>query len=218
MVVISELWGDLVCGPADCSFVHCTAKDGHLGGELGERFKRFFPGLESKIKAQNPKLGGLTAVDKGDGHYIFSLVIRNGKSDTWPSFVALDSCLRALRKRVEEGKIARLAMSSLDCGNRLNDWGWPAVRHMISEIFNDVDVQLTVFHPTLGYYKVTDKCRYCHPKDPSEFIHHEHQRGSMFKGKHQYLVGHGDNELMYEGPEDHDFVFILPQRTMLMSC
>lgn len=104
---------------------------------------------------QRQSAGGCAYLKVKD-KYIYYLVTKrhsNGK----PTYQSLFSSLCKMKDLINEHKVEKLAMPTIGCG--LDDLSWDEVKAMITYIFGNADVEITICHfKAVGFYCLGKIC------------------------------------------------------------
>ncbi len=144
-----EVRGNLFDAPDNCLLVHCISADFALGAGIAKTF------TEMDVKRQLMERYEKNKWD-GKGYCLITGSIHNGK-DSWnvanlvtkpvyyskPTYDTLQQSLEALKKYCEANDITDLAMPAIGCG--LDRLEWEKVSNMIKAVFEDIDVNITVY-------------------------------------------------------------------------
>ena len=138
-LAFKEVKGDLFTS-GDC-LGHCISADKKLGKGIAKTFERKFR-LRSRLHQMNTDVGEVAAVLVG-GRWIFNLVTKK-RFFHKPRLGDLEKCLRNLRDCIIRYNVGQLALPRLGCG--LDKLDWRTVKQMISSIFYDCDIDITIFY------------------------------------------------------------------------
>lgn len=148
---ILETKGDLFA--IDDNYCHCVSQDFEMGKGIAVLFRDKFGQIDA-LKAQKPAVGGcayITRMPPGASvrgltvtRYVFYLVT---KEKYWqkPTLKTLAASLTRMKDLCINLKITTLAMPRIGCGlDRLN---WDNVKHVVTSVFHDVPICITVRTP-----------------------------------------------------------------------
>jgi O-acetyl-ADP-ribose deacetylase (regulator of RNase III) len=130
--------GDLFT--ASSSLAHCVSRDLEMGKGIALEFKKRF-GQVDKLKQQNGAVGDVVYLSTGM-RYIFYLITKERYYQK-PSYETLRASLRKLLRACKECGVKSLAMPCIGCG--LDKLEWSKVASLITEIFSDSDVVITIY-------------------------------------------------------------------------
>lgn len=146
-MIYNEVFGDLFDAPEDNYLVHCISSDFVMGAGIAPQFTKRFntkynlmkthPNYSERFLANN-----LVADCLLDGR-VFNLIT---KHKVWqkPTYDSMHLALRKLLYECEIRDIKKLAMPKIGCG--LDGLNWERVSQMIREIFEDTDIQITIYY------------------------------------------------------------------------
>ena len=142
-----EVFSDLFTAPEDNYLVHCISSDFVMGAGIAPQFtKRFntkynlikrFPDYHKKFAENNMVADCLL-----DGR-VFNLIT---KYKVWqkPTYDSMNLALRRLLYECENLNIKKLSMPKIGCG--IDGLDWERVSLMIKEIFEDTNIEITVYY------------------------------------------------------------------------
>jgi O-acetyl-ADP-ribose deacetylase (regulator of RNase III) len=133
----------------DCSLAHCVSADANLRSGIGAQFRKTFDGIVEEIKAQNVGVGGVAVTNRYDNHYVYSLVTRAHVRFPY-TYNALASSLTAMREHMVANKVTSLAIPRIGCDDLDAPLQWSRVRDIITEVFKNTNVLITVYFPIVG--------------------------------------------------------------------
>ncbi|XP_048872289.1 ADP-ribose glycohydrolase OARD1 isoform X2 [Brienomyrus brachyistius] len=132
--------GDLFSCPPQEALAHCISEDCRMGAGIAVLFKKQFGGV-SELKAQNKKTGEC-AVLMRHNRFVYYLITKK-KANHKPTYESLRQSLVAMRTHCRENRVTSLSIPRIGCGlDRLN---WAKVSVMIEEVFQDSNIQITVY-------------------------------------------------------------------------
>lgn len=100
------------------------------------------PSLREHIIEQHKDVGDVAAVIHGS-NYVYNLITKNVYSEK-PTYETLTQSLRALLKHATENHVTAISMPRIGCG--LDGLNWSNVRRIIDEVFENSNVQITVYN------------------------------------------------------------------------
>ena len=124
--------------PKEYYFAHCISSDCKMGAGIAVEFKRKFKLASLKNEVCSELLESPTCIVKGRVFNLITKQVYSGK----PTYESLKASLEIMRIIVVERKIKKLAMPKIGCG--LDKLQWGKVREILQEVFEDVDVDITV--------------------------------------------------------------------------
>lgn len=137
---LKEVKGDLFdCSETD-SLAHCVSEDLRMGKGIAVLFKKMFGGV-GELASQGKKTGEVAVLKKGK-RFIYYLITKK-KATGKPTYDTLRASLKELKKHCVDNKVKALAMPKIGCG--LDRLDWDEVSTMISEIFADTNISITVY-------------------------------------------------------------------------
>ena len=136
-MVLTYVKGDLFTDRR--SFLaHCISKDFALGAGIAKQFDKIY-NMRYNLKCDYPdaEVGDALLVDN-----VFNLVTKN----RWyhkPTYDALKRSLIDMREQCRELHIQFIAMPKIGCG--LDRLDWNVVESIISSVFADTDIIITIY-------------------------------------------------------------------------
>jgi hypothetical protein len=88
------------------------------------------------------KTGQVAVLKKGD-RFIYSLITKPKASGT-PSYKSIEASLKKLKEHCVDNKVRHLSMPRIGSGLDSLDWG--NVTDLIYKIFEETNIQITVYH------------------------------------------------------------------------
>lgn len=89
------------------------------------------------------KSGGC-AVLKVDERYIYYMVTKDKSGNGfYPTYDSVESSLKAVRDHMKANSVSELAMPQIGCG--IDGLKWEEVEARIKSVFNESDVEITVY-------------------------------------------------------------------------
>lgn len=137
---VTERTGNLFSCPDSESLAHCISADVRMGKGIAVSFKTKFGGVD-ELKSQGQKPGGVAILRRGNRH-IYYLVTKE-KYFNKPTYPSLQSSLQAMKGHCVSHGVTSLSMPTIGCG--LDGLEWPKVRNIIEEVFQDTDINITVY-------------------------------------------------------------------------
>lgn len=141
-MTITEKKQDLFKDTDDYSYAHCISMDFALGAGIAVQFDKRYNltrklmdtyGWVTQKKTFNPMA---IHIDN-----VFNLVT---KARYWhkPTYISLKKALTDMRELVRESGIKKIAMPKIGCG--LDGLQWTKVKDIISEVFEEFDIDILV--------------------------------------------------------------------------
>lgn len=131
--------GDLFEVGPEWALCHCVSKDFEMSAGIAAEFKRRFGGVDD-LKGQNVDVGGVAVLEK-KGRLMYYLVTKKGYRGK-STMESMELSLRAMKELMVARGVRKLALPQIGCG--LDQLSWGAVRGLVLQIFDDVDVELLV--------------------------------------------------------------------------
>ncbi|CAH3017801.1 unnamed protein product [Porites evermanni] len=147
---LTERTGNLFSCPDSESLAHCISADVRMGKGIAVSFKTKFGGVD-ELKSQGQKPGGVAILRRGNRH-IYYLVTKE-KYFHKPTYPSLQSSLQAMKGHCVSHGVTSLSMPMIGCG--LDGLEWPKVRNIIEEVFQDTDINITVYSLPRARWKKT---------------------------------------------------------------
>ncbi|XP_034250539.1 ADP-ribose glycohydrolase OARD1-like [Thrips palmi] len=122
------------------NLAHCVSRDFHMNAGIAVKFKSTF-GNQEKLSSGGWSVGTTARLTTNDRH-VFYLVTKE-RYFLKPSYDSLKASLVELARWVELLGIERLAIPRLGCGK--DGLKWPIVRRILIEVFEGINVIITVF-------------------------------------------------------------------------
>ena len=129
--------------PTSASLAHCVSADFNMGRGIAVEFKKCF-GMVEKLKSLNKKPGECAIIhDIKRKRYIYYLIT---KDLYWikPTYNALHSCLKKMKKHCEKKSIRKLCMPHIGCG--LDKLNWSIVKDMIKDVFKNSNIKVRIYY------------------------------------------------------------------------
>lgn len=80
---------------------------------------------------------------KDKDRFIYNLITKE-KYFNKPTYQTMQSSLEAMKAHVENNCVQKLAIPRIGCG--LDGLVWNKMRDQLGEVFNDVDIEITVYN------------------------------------------------------------------------
>ena len=138
---IHYIKGDLF--DSNDSLCHCVSEDMHMGKGIATQFKKRFKNVNN-LKNQMVETGGVAVleVEKPQPRFIYYLVTKK-KYYKKPTYKTLRSSLTKMRDHMKDNNVTKISMPLIGCG--LDKLEWDRVSTMLEEIFEDCNVDITVY-------------------------------------------------------------------------
>ncbi|KAI7794023.1 ADP-ribose glycohydrolase OARD1 [Triplophysa rosa] len=137
---LQYLRGDLFTCSVTDALAHCISADCRMGRGIAVLFKRKFRGVE-EILAQR-KRPGQCAVLKRSGRFVYYLITKQ-KYNQKPTYDTLKNSLVSMREHCLANGVNKISMPRIGCG--LDKLEWENVSSIITEVFQNTDVCITVY-------------------------------------------------------------------------
>ncbi|XP_051912820.1 ADP-ribose glycohydrolase OARD1 [Hippocampus zosterae] len=137
---LKHVTGDLFSCPTDEALAHCISEDCRMGAGIAVTFKQKFRGLEELMGQK--KLVGQCAVLKRGKRFVYYLMTKKKVSQR-PTYDNLRQSLEDMRVHCIQNGVTRISMPRIGCG--LDRLKWERVSEMLEEIFEPVDISVTVY-------------------------------------------------------------------------
>jgi hypothetical protein len=142
-MTIREENRDLFTVPQGYYLAHCISGDFALGAGIAKQFVNIY-NMKEKLSDQFPieedkkydYVGEVLLVDN-----VFNLVTKP-RCYHKPTYDTLRSTLEEMKGYILSLKITKLAIPQIGCG--LDRLDWDAVKELIEEVFEDVDIEILV--------------------------------------------------------------------------
>ena len=121
--------------------VHCVSSDFRMGKGVAWHFKRKFGGV-LELRNSGTRVGEVAVLRRG-GRNIYYLVTKY-RFFNKPTYEDLRRTLVSLKNHAISKNIKSLSMPRLGCG--LDGLKWGVVKEMISEVFCDERIQISVYY------------------------------------------------------------------------
>ncbi|XP_056589215.1 ADP-ribose glycohydrolase OARD1 [Triplophysa dalaica] len=132
--------GDLFTCSVTDALAHCISEDCRMGKGIAVLFKRKFGGVE-ELLAQG-KHPGQCAVLKRSGRFVYYLITKQ-KYNQKPTYDTLKNSLATMREHCLANRVKKICMPRIGCG--LDKLEWSKVSSIITEVFQNTDVSITVY-------------------------------------------------------------------------
>ncbi|XP_041084322.1 ADP-ribose glycohydrolase OARD1-like [Polyodon spathula] len=139
-VTIQHVKGDLFSCPQSESLAQCISEDCRMGAGIAVLFKRKFGGVQELLGQK--KQPGECAVLRRGKRFVYYLITKK-KAHQKPTYESLRKSLEAMREHCVSNEVRKLSMPRIGCGLDCLDWKKVAV--MIEEVFQNTDIQITVY-------------------------------------------------------------------------
>ncbi|XP_033914492.2 ADP-ribose glycohydrolase OARD1-like [Acipenser ruthenus] len=137
---IRHVKGDLFSCPQSESLAQCISEDCRMGAGIAVLFKRKFGGVQELLGQK--KQPGECAVLRRGKRFVYYLITKK-KAHQKPTYESLRKSLEAMREHCVSNEVRELSMPRIGCG--LDRLDWKKVAVMIEEVFQDTDIQITVY-------------------------------------------------------------------------
>ncbi|XP_025019030.1 O-acetyl-ADP-ribose deacetylase 1 isoform X1 [Python bivittatus] len=137
---IKYVQGDLFTCPKTDSLAHCISEDCHMSAGIAAIFKKMFGGIQDLLN-QHKKTGDV-AVLKRETRYVYYLITKN-KYFHKPTYDNLQKSLEAMKIHCLKNEVTHISMPKIGCG--LDRLDWKKVSTMLEEVFEDTNIQITVY-------------------------------------------------------------------------
>nr|XP_014343606.1 PREDICTED: O-acetyl-ADP-ribose deacetylase 1 isoform X2 [Latimeria chalumnae] len=137
---IKHVNGDLFSCPETDALAHCISEDCRMGAGIAVLFKKKFGGVQELLDQK--KSSGEVAVLKRDKRYIYYLITKK-KASHKPTYDNLRYSLKAMREHCLHNGVTDISMPRIGCG--LDRLEWEEVSAILAEIFEDTDINITVY-------------------------------------------------------------------------
>ena len=143
-MLFNEVKGDLFNAPQGCYLVHCISGDYALGAGIAKKFNEVYD-MRFKLHRNFPIPDGEKYANVGKALLIdnvFNLVTKP-RCYHKPTYVTLFDTLYDMREQCEDLGVKKLPMPLIGCG--LDKLEWSEVKETIKEVFDDMDIEITVY-------------------------------------------------------------------------
>lgn len=138
--------GDLFTAPRGTVLAHCISADFALGAGIAKTFDHVY-NMKAKLNAYYPNYFFESCDREFEGQAllvddVFNLVT---KPNVWnkPTYESLRQSLVDMREQMHTFLMTKLAMPRIGCG--LDRLEWEQVEEIIKEIFEDTDIEITIY-------------------------------------------------------------------------
>ncbi|XP_055045035.2 ADP-ribose glycohydrolase OARD1 isoform X1 [Misgurnus anguillicaudatus] len=131
--------GDLFTCPATDALAHCISEDCRMGAGIALLFKKKF-GIK-EVRAQDKHIGQCAVLKKSD-RFVYYLITKP-KYYQKPTYETLRESLVCMRDHCLANGVERISMPRIGCG--LDKLKWENVSSIITEVFQNTDVCITVY-------------------------------------------------------------------------
>ncbi|XP_067303408.1 ADP-ribose glycohydrolase OARD1 [Pseudorasbora parva] len=132
--------GDLFTCPSTDALAHCISEDCRMGAGVALLFKKKFCGVEELLAQE--KQPGQCAVLKRSGRFVYYLVTKK-KYYQKPTYDILRKSLVSMREHCLANGVNSISMPRIGCG--LDKLKWEHVSSIITEVFQDTNITITVY-------------------------------------------------------------------------
>lgn len=138
---IIEITQDLFKVSDKYTLVHCISADFALGAGIAVKFNALYD-LRNQLKNKYPNYSNIWS--KGTCIKIDNVCNLITKEKYWykPTYTSLSESLNSLKEICKNENISYLAMPRIGCG--LDKLEWTKVKHIISDIFNDMEIEILI--------------------------------------------------------------------------
>jgi len=142
---IKEVGGNLFDASAEFSLCHCVSRDFHMEAGIAKKWNAKYPYSRNALMSQNVPVGGVATMSRSGKASLYYLVTKEwyGLKPTLP---ALKKSLEAMRERMQEQWVTKLAMPRIGCG--LDKLNWRDVKNTLFDVFKHADVLIVVYTHT----------------------------------------------------------------------
>ena len=138
--------GDLFTAPRGTVLAHCISADFALGAGIAKTFDHVY-NMKAKLNAYYPNYFFESCDREFEGQAllvddVFNLVT---KPNVWnkPTYESLRQSLVDMREQMHTFLMTKLAMPRIGCG--LDRLEWEQVEEIIKEVFEDTDIEITIY-------------------------------------------------------------------------
>lgn len=132
--------GDLFTCPPTDALAHCISEDCRMGAGIAVLFKKTFGGVD-ELLAQK-KQPGQCAVLRISERFVYYLVTKK-KYNQKPTYDNLRKSLVSMREHCLASGVNSISMPRIGCG--LDKLKWENVSSIITEVFQDTKISITVY-------------------------------------------------------------------------
>ncbi|XP_057199960.1 uncharacterized protein LOC130560289 [Triplophysa rosa] len=132
--------GDIFTSPHTEPLAHCVSADCAYGAGIAKQFKRRYG--TGKVIDQNKQPGECAVTKEEDGRIIFHLITKEQCTDL-PTYDCFTESLKHMRGWCVANRVKRVSVPRLGCG--LDKLDFKKVQKILSEVFTDVDIQITIY-------------------------------------------------------------------------
>uniref|UniRef100_A0A8D0KMR0 ADP-ribose glycohydrolase OARD1 n=1 Tax=Salvator merianae TaxID=96440 RepID=A0A8D0KMR0_SALMN len=137
---IKYIQGDLFTCPGTDALAHCISEDCRMGAGIAAVFKKRFGGVQELLN-QKKKTGDVAVLER-EHRYVYYLITKHKYSHK-PTYDNLQKSLEAMKLHCLKNSVTCISMPKIGCG--LDRLEWSKVSTMIEEIFEDTDINITVY-------------------------------------------------------------------------
>ena len=137
---MTEVRGDLFSAPPDNSLCHCVSRDFRLGKGIAKLFKNKF-GRIDELKSSGAGVGQIAVLEEKK-RFIYNLVTKEVYSGK-PTYESLRKTLQEMKSHAVKHEVTKISMPLIGCG--LDGLNWPKVRALVEEIFQEENINITVY-------------------------------------------------------------------------
>ena len=140
-MILREKRGNLFSSAtATVSLAHCISANAKMGRGIAVWFRRKFGGVR-EILSQGVEPGGCAVLRRGD-RFIYYLVTKELHFNK-PTYSNLRSSLKEMMAHCLRHDVKHVAMPRIACG--LDGLAWTKVVDMISDVFGETDMIITIY-------------------------------------------------------------------------
>ncbi|GLV33385.1 uncharacterized protein CBL_20131 [Carabus blaptoides fortunei] len=137
---LEEVRADLFSSPSEYALAHCVAEDLKMTAGIALEFRKRYGGI-NLLRTQNIRPGNVAFLQPR-GRFVFYLITKK-ESRNKPTYLDFTNSLYALRNRMKQFGVQKLAIPILGCG--LDELQEYRVKDIIRDVFKDTDVTIRIF-------------------------------------------------------------------------
>lgn len=142
---ITEIKGDLFSSSTDESLAHCVSVDLYMGKGIALTFRRKFDKVKELLE-QKKNTGEVAIIPRDTamkGSFIYYLITKD-KYYGKPTYDSLTKSLISMKEHIKKNNVTKLSIPKIGCG--LDRLDWDKVKVIITDVFKDVDIKITVYY------------------------------------------------------------------------